>query len=115
VSRGVGTALAADERLPPTRRNPHSQSGPRLIRTRPRGCSFAVMDGGVEHLTADQVEEDWKRALDTASEAVSSCALAGLLTPAYAAHETELIRAEREWLAGISATLRMLFPPPVRR
>ena len=62
-------------------------------------------------LTADQIEEDWERALDTASEAVSICARSGLLAPVYAAHEVELIRAERQWLAGIRPTLRRLFPP----
>ena len=69
-----------------------------------------MMDGN-EILTADQVEEDWKRALDSASEAVSFCADSKLLPRAYAAHEVELIRAEREWLARISPTLRLLFPP----
>ena len=72
------------------------------------------MDGTdllAQGLTAEQVEEDWERALDTASEAVSFCARSGLLAPVYAAHEVELIRAERQWLAGIRPTLRRLFPP----
>jgi hypothetical protein len=72
------------------------------------------MDGTdllAQSLTADQIEEDWERALDTASEAVSFCARSRLLTPVYAAHEVELIRAERQWLAGIRPTLRRLFPP----
>jgi len=64
----------------------------------------------MERLTADQIEEDWKRALDTASEAVSFCARSRLLTPAYAAHEVALLTAERKWLAGITPTLRRLFP-----
>jgi len=62
-------------------------------------------------LTAEQIEDDWKRALDAASEAVSFCAESKLLTPAYAAHEAEVIRAERDWLMRISPTLRRLFPP----
>ena len=61
-------------------------------------------------ITADQIEEDWERALDTATEAVTFCARSGLLTQAYAEHEVELIRAEREWLARIRPTLRTLFP-----
>ena len=68
-------------------------------------------DVPTQSLTADQIEEDWERALDTASEAVSFCARSGLLAPVYAAHEVELIRAERQWLAGIRPTLRRLFPP----
>jgi hypothetical protein len=73
------------------------------------------MDGN-ENLTAEQVVEDWKRALDSASEAVSFCADSKLLTPAYAAHEVRRIRAEREWLARIRPTLSRLFPPaPVLR
>ena len=68
-------------------------------------------DARTESLTADQIEEGWKRALDTASEAVSLCARSRLLAPVYAAHEVELIRAERQWLAGIRPTLRTLFPP----
>jgi hypothetical protein len=67
------------------------------------------MDGN-DLLTADQVEEDWERALDTATEAVSVCARSGLLTPTYAAREVALIRAERNWLAHIRPTLRRLFP-----
>jgi len=38
----------------------------------------------MERLTADQVEQDWKRALDSASEAVSFCADAKLVPRAYA-------------------------------
>jgi hypothetical protein len=64
----------------------------------------------MERLTADQVEKDWKRALDTASEAVSFCTDARLLTPAYAAHEVALITAERRWLAQIRPSLSRLFP-----
>jgi hypothetical protein len=67
-------------------------------------------DVRAQSLTAAQIEEDWERALDTASEAVSFCARSRLLAPAYAAHEAELIRAERKWLAGIRPTLRRLFP-----
>jgi len=62
-------------------------------------------------LTADQVEEDWERALDSASEAVSVCARSKLVTPAYAAREVAHIRAERNWLARTRPTLRRLFPP----
>jgi hypothetical protein len=64
----------------------------------------------MERLTADQVEEDWERALDTANEAVSFCTDARLLTPAYAAHEVALITAERKWLTQIRPTLTRLFP-----
>ena len=71
------------------------------------------MDGN-ETLTANQIEEDWTRALDSASEAVSFCAESKLLTPAYAAREAVRIRAEREWLARMSPTLRRLFPPVSR-
>jgi hypothetical protein len=65
----------------------------------------------LKRLTADQIEEDWNRALDTASEAVNFCAASRLLTPAYAAREVALIGAERKWLAHIGPTLRRLFPP----
>jgi hypothetical protein len=63
-------------------------------------------------ITADQIEEDWERALDTATQAVTFCAESGLLTQAYARHEVEHIQAERKWLAHIRPTLRMLFPTP---
>jgi hypothetical protein len=66
----------------------------------------------MEPLTADRIEEDWKRALDSASEAVSFCARAKLLTPAFAAREVGIIGAERKWLDRMRPTLRRLFPPP---
>lgn len=66
----------------------------------------------MEPLTADRIEEDWKQALDSASEAVRFCAEAKLLTPAYAAREVVILGAERKWLDRIRPTLRMLFPPP---
>jgi hypothetical protein len=66
----------------------------------------------MELLTADRIEEDWKRALDSASEAVGFCAQAKLLTPAYAAREVGIIGAERKWLDRVRPTLRRLFPPP---
>ena len=69
--------------------------------------SLAVM----ERLTADQLEAGWKRALDSASEAVRFCADVKLLTPAYAAHEVAAIGAERKWLEQVRPTLRELFPP----
>lgn len=65
----------------------------------------------MEALTADRIEADWKRALDSASEAVRFCANAKLLTPAYAAHEVVVIGAERRWLERMRPTLRRLFPP----
>jgi hypothetical protein len=65
----------------------------------------------MERLTADRIEEDWKRALDSASEAVRFCADAKLLTPAYAQREVVIIVSERKWLEHIRPTLRMLFPP----
>jgi len=61
-------------------------------------------------LTADRIEEDWQRALDSASEAVRSCARVKLVTPAYAAREVAIIGAERQWLARMRPTLRKLFP-----
>jgi hypothetical protein len=64
----------------------------------------------MERLTADQVEADWKRALDSASEAVRFCAESKLLTPAYAAREVALIGAERKWLEHLRPELRKLFP-----
>jgi hypothetical protein len=65
----------------------------------------------MECLTADQLEADWERALDSASEAVSFCADAKLLTRAYAEREVAIIRAERKWLERVSPSLRRLFPP----
>jgi len=64
----------------------------------------------MERLTADQVEADWRRALDSASEAVRFCADAKLLAPAYAAREAVIIEAERKWLARVRPELRRLFP-----
>jgi len=69
----------------------------------------------METLTADRIEEDWKRALDSASEAVTFCAAAKLLTPAYAAREVVIIGAERKWLEQTKPTLRRLFPAAVPR
>jgi len=69
----------------------------------------------METLTADRIEEDWERALDSASEAVSFCARAKLLTPAYAAREAVIIGAERQWLEHVRPTLRQLFPAAVPR
>jgi hypothetical protein len=66
----------------------------------------------MERLTADQVEQDWKRALDSASEAVSFCADAKLVPRAYADHEKAIIGAERRWLERITPELHTLFPPP---
>jgi hypothetical protein len=65
----------------------------------------------MERLTADQIEADWKRALDSASEAVRFCTDAKLLTPAYAAREVAIIGAERRWLESFRPTMRKLFPP----
>ena len=64
----------------------------------------------MERLTADQVEADWKRALDSASEAVRFCRDSKLLTPAYAAREAVIIDAERKWLERLRPELRRLFP-----
>jgi len=69
----------------------------------------------MESLTAEQVEEDWQRALDSAFEAARFCAKANLLTPAYAQREEAIIGAERKWLDRIRPTLRKLFPARVRR
>jgi hypothetical protein len=65
----------------------------------------------MERLTADQVEEHWKRALDSASAAVRFCADAKLVKPSYAAREVAIIGEERRWLESVRPTLRMLFPP----
>jgi len=65
----------------------------------------------MEQLTAEQVEADWRRALDSASEAVRFCSAEKLLTPAYAAHEVVIIEAERKWLERLRPELRRLFPP----
>lgn len=65
----------------------------------------------MEWLTADRIEEDWERALDSASEAVSFCADAKLLSRAYAEREAAVIGAERKWLERVRPTLRSLFPP----
>ena len=65
----------------------------------------------MEPLTADQIEADWNRALDSASEAVGFCADAKLLTRAYAQREVKIISAERQWLEHVRPTLRRLFPP----
>jgi len=64
----------------------------------------------MEQLTAEQVEADWKRALDSASEAVRFCAESKLVTPAYAAREAVIIGAERKWLEHVRPELRKLFP-----
>lgn len=65
----------------------------------------------MEPLTADRIEADWKRALDSASEAVRFCSAEKLLTPAYVAREVVVIGAERKWLEHMRPTLRRLFPP----
>lgn len=65
----------------------------------------------MEPLTADRIEADWRRALDSAGEAVRFCAEEKLLTPAYAAREVGVIVAERKWLEHMRPTLRRLFPP----
>jgi len=64
----------------------------------------------MEPLTAEQVEADWKRALDSASEAVRFCAESKLVTPVYAAREAAIIGAERRWLDRVRPELRRLFP-----
>ena len=64
----------------------------------------------MEPLTAAQVEADWKRALDSASEAVRFCAESKLVTPAYAAREAVIIGAERKWLEHVRPELRKMFP-----
>jgi hypothetical protein len=66
----------------------------------------------MDQLTADQVEADWRRALDSASEAVRFCAGEKLLTRAYAAREVVIIDAERKWLERLRPELRKLFPAP---
>jgi hypothetical protein len=64
----------------------------------------------MERPTADQLEADWKRALDSASEAVQFCTAEKLLTPAHAAREAMVIDAERKWLERVRPELRKLFP-----
>jgi hypothetical protein len=65
----------------------------------------------MERLTADQVEADWKRALDSAIEAVTFCTNVRLLPRSYAEREIAVIGAERKWLEHMRPTLRELFPP----
>jgi hypothetical protein len=67
----------------------------------------------MERLTADRIEEDWERALDSASEAVSFCADAKLLSRAYAEREAAVIG--RTEVAGTrQADATQAFPAGIR-
>jgi hypothetical protein len=57
-----------------------------------------------------QLEADWKHALDTASDAVSTSNRAKTLGIPEAAHAGEHIRGERQWLRSVRPTMRKLFP-----
>ena len=59
----------------------------------------------------DRIEAAWTRALDSASEAVTFCADAKLLSRTYVQHKVAHIHAERTWLEGARPALRELFPP----
>jgi len=63
-----------------------------------------------ENVDADQVEEDWNRALDVASHAVDLGGRSHLLSPPEVSAEVEHIRADRTWLGAIKPTLRRLLP-----
>ena len=69
-------------------------------------------DDGVaaEPLDAEKVEEDWNRALDAASGAVSAGSRAHALSPKDVSSETAHIHAQREWLSRFRPTLRRLLP-----
>jgi hypothetical protein len=62
---------------------------------------------------AEQVEEDWKRALDAAQDAVTANREASSLNRLDSdelAKETKTVHDEREWLARNRAALRKLLP-----
>jgi hypothetical protein len=67
-------------------------------------------DNSDDRVDADRLEEQWKRALDTASEAVSVGSRSNALPPSDAASAGEHIREERSWLNRFSPTLHKLFP-----
>ena len=62
------------------------------------------------NVDAAQLEADWGRSLDAASDAVDASRRAGALTQRELAGESERIREERKWLAGIGGALRRLIP-----
>jgi hypothetical protein len=64
-----------------------------------------------EPADADQIEQDWNRALDSAGEAVSASSRANALPAKSLSTERDLIQGERKWLGGFRAALRRLFPP----
>jgi hypothetical protein len=59
---------------------------------------------------ADEIEAEWERSLDAATEAVASYARAGTLGQSELAAESKVIREERQWLIGYRTSLRRLFP-----
>ena len=63
---------------------------------------------------ADQLEEDWNRALDAASGAVRAGDRAHALTSQDVSDETAQIHSHREWLGRFRPTLRKLFPRRAR-
>jgi hypothetical protein len=74
-----------------------------------RTPSGAGDDVGGDVPDADRLEEDWNRALDVASEAVSDSSRAHLLCPEEVSHRSESIRGQRKWLSGFGPALRKLF------
>ena len=59
---------------------------------------------------ADRLEEDWKRALDRADDAVAAGRRSRTIDPSDAADQVEHIREHRRWLGGFRPSLRRLFP-----
>jgi len=59
---------------------------------------------------ADQIEADWSRSLDAATDAVAASRRARVLEPRELAAESQHISEERRWLSGFKGTLRRLFP-----
>jgi hypothetical protein len=82
---------------------------------RPRGrranvTPLVVDDRRNGSVGADQLEADWARSLDAASDAVDASRRAGTLTQADVAAEPERVREERNWLGSIGGALKRLLP-----
>jgi hypothetical protein len=63
-----------------------------------------------DDLDAERLEEDWKRALDAADEAVNSTGRTRTLGSSDADAASEHIREQRSWLRSFRPTLRRMFP-----
>ena len=63
-----------------------------------------------EDLDAERLEEDWKRALDAADDAVTTTGRTRTLGPADADSASEHIQEQRSWLRSFRPTLRWMFP-----